>query len=72
MPRQVFAKAPGAMIWEMDGTGNQVGLAMRGLIPHRSWELHVQQNGNTTNSDLFGYPESHYNPPMEAVGKSKW
>ncbi|MEZ4925796.1 MAG: TonB-dependent receptor [Saprospiraceae bacterium] len=71
LPRQVFAKAPGAMIWEMDGTGNQVGLAMRGLIPHRSWELHVQQNGNTTNSDLFGYPESHYNPPMEAVGEIK-
>lgn len=68
LPRHIFSKAPGMMVWEMDGTGNQVGVATRGLIPHRSWELHVQQNGNTTNSDLFGYPESHYNPPMEAVG----
>ncbi|MCB9265610.1 MAG: TonB-dependent receptor [Lewinellaceae bacterium] len=68
LPRQVFSKVPGVMVWEMDGTGNQVGIATRGLNPHRSWELHVQQNGNTTNSDLFGYPESHYNPPMEAVG----
>lgn len=68
LPRQIFAKVPGVMVWEMDGTGNQVGVATRGLIPHRSWELHVQQNGNTLNSDLFGYPEAHYNPPMEAVG----
>lgn len=71
LPRQVFSKVPGVMVWEMDGTGNQVGVATRGVIPHRSWELHVEQNGNTTNSDLFGYPESHYNPPMEAVGSIK-
>ena len=71
LPRQVFSKVPGVMVWEMDGTGNQVGVATRGLNPHRSWEWHVQQNGNTTNSDLFGYPESHYNPPMEAVGSIK-
>lgn len=68
-PRQIFAKVPGTMVWEMDGTGNQVGISSRGLNPHRSWEFNVQQNGNITNSDLFGYPESHYNPPMEAVGR---
>ncbi|MEZ4898484.1 MAG: TonB-dependent receptor [Saprospiraceae bacterium] len=67
-PRQVFAKVPGIMVWEMDGTGNQVGISSRGLNPHRSWEFNVQQNGDVTNSDLFGYPESHYNPPMEALG----
>ena len=66
-PRQVFAKVPGIMVWEMDGTGNQVGISSRGLNPHRSWEFNVQQNGDVTNSDLFGYPESHYNPPMEAL-----
>lgn len=68
-PRQIFAKVPGIMVWEMDGTGNQVGISSRGLNPHRSWEFNVQQNGNITNSDLFGYPESHYNPPMEALDK---
>lgn len=67
LPRQMFAKVPGVMVWEMDGTGNQVGISTRGLNPHRSWELHVQQNNHTTNSDLFGYPESHYNPPAEAL-----
>ncbi len=66
-PRQMFAKVPGVMVWEMDGTGNQVSISTRGLVPHRSWELNVRQNGNVTNSDLFGYPESHYNPPAEAV-----
>lgn len=69
LPRQLFAKVPGVMVWEMDGTGNQVGISTRGLNPHRSWELHVQQNGHTTNSDLFGYPESHYNPPAEALDR---
>src|SRR5680860_1706239 len=68
-PRQIFARIPGVSVWEMDGTGNQVGVATRGLNPHRSWELNVRQNGNVTNSDLFGYPESHYNPPAEAVEK---
>lgn len=66
-PRQVFAKVPGVMVWEMDGTGNQVSVSTRGLTPHRSWEMNVMQNGFVLNSDLFGYPEAHYNPPMQAV-----
>lgn len=68
-PRQIFAKIPGVSVWEMDGTGNQVSVATRGLNAHRSWEMNVRQNGNVINSDLFGYPESHYNPPSEAVQK---
>lgn len=66
-PRQVFAKVPGVMAWEMDGTGNQVSISTRGLNPHRSWEMNIRQNGFVLNSDLFGYPEAHYNPPMQAV-----
>ncbi|HYG16943.1 MAG TPA: TonB-dependent receptor plug domain-containing protein, partial [Bacteroidia bacterium] len=66
-PRQVFNKIPGVMVWEMDGTGNQVSIATRGLNPHRSWELNVRQNGFILNSDVFGYPEAHYNPPIQAV-----
>lgn len=66
-PRQVFAKIPGVTVWEMDGTGNQVSIATRGLNAHRSWEINVRQNGFVLNSDLFGYPEAHYNPPMQAV-----
>ncbi|MBI1223932.1 MAG: TonB-dependent receptor plug domain-containing protein [Bacteroidetes bacterium] len=68
-PRQIFAKVPGVTVWEMDGTGNQVGISTRGLNPHRTWELNVRQNGDVINSDLFGYPEAHYNPPAEALGR---
>jgi Fe(3+) dicitrate transport protein len=67
--RQIFVKVPGITAMEMDGSGVQVNIASRGLNPHRSSEFNVNQNGININSDLFGYPEVHYNPPMEAVGK---
>ena len=56
----------------MDGTGNQVNISTRGLDPHRSWELNIRKDGISTNSDMYGYPASHYNIPMEAVEKSNW
>lgn len=65
--RQIFSKTPGVMIWENDGSGIQVGVAVRGLSPNRSWEFNVRQNGYDISSDPFGYPEAYYNPPMEAV-----
>lgn len=65
--RQIFAKIPGAFVYDMDGSGNQVNIATRGLDPHRSWEYNVRQNGAITNSDMYGYPASHFSPPMEAV-----
>ncbi len=67
--RQIFAKVPGISIWENDGSGIQIGIASRGLSPNRSWEFNVRQNGYDISSDIFGYPESYYNPPMEAVSK---
>lgn len=65
--RQIFAKVPGAFVYDMDGSGNQVNLAARGLDPHRSWEFNVRQNGILINTDIYGYPASHYSPPMEAI-----
>src|SRR6187402_3126540 len=65
--RQIFAKIPGAFIYDMDGSGNQVNFSTRGLDPHRSWEYNVRQNGVMINSDIYGYPASHYSLPMEAV-----
>ncbi len=67
--RQVFAKMPGAFIYDMDGSGNQINLATRGLDPHRSWEYNIRQNGVIANSDLYGYPASHYSPPLESIEK---
>ena len=65
--RQLFSEIPGAMIYDMDGSGNQINVAIRGLDPHRSWEFNIRQNGLITNSDMYGYPASHYSMPLEAV-----
>jgi Fe(3+) dicitrate transport protein len=65
--RQIFAKIPGAFIYDMDGSGNQINVATRGLDPHRSWEYNIRQNGVMINSDIYGYPASHYSMPMEAI-----
>ena len=65
--RQLFSKTPGVMIWESEGSGMQIGVAVRGLSPNRSWEFNVRQNGVDISSDPFGYPEAYYNPPMQAV-----
>jgi len=65
--RQLFAKIPGVFVYDMDGSGNQINISTRGLDPHRSWEYNVRQNGLMTNSDMYGYPASHYSPPMESI-----
>ncbi len=67
--RQIFAKIPGVFVYDMDGTGNQVNISTRGLDPHRGWEFNMRKDGIITNSDMYGYPASHYNIPMEAVEK---
>lgn len=66
-PRQIFAKVPGVFVYDMDGTGNQVNIATRGLDPHRGWEFNIRKNGFITNSDMYGYPASHFSIPMEAI-----
>ncbi|QKZ13807.1 TonB-dependent receptor family protein [Spirosoma sp. KUDC1026] len=68
-PRQLFARIPGVFVYDMDGTGNQINIATRGLDAHRSWENNIRQNGVITNSDMYGYPASHYSPPMESIDR---
>lgn len=67
--RQIFAKVPGVFVYDMDGTGNQTNISTRGLDPHRGWEFNIRANGTMTNSDIYGYPASHFSLPMEAVGR---
>jgi len=43
--RQVFAKVPGIFVYDMDGTGNQMNIATRGLDPHRGWEFNIRKDG---------------------------
>jgi outer membrane receptor protein involved in Fe transport len=53
----------------MDGTGNQMNISTRGLDPHRGWEFNIRADGVMTNSDIYGYPASHFSLPMEAIGR---
>ncbi len=65
--RQVLARVPGVNIVENDNAGVQLGLGVRGLNPARIQEFNARQNGYDIAADPFGYPESYYTPPMEAV-----
>jgi Fe(3+) dicitrate transport protein len=65
--RMTFARIPGLNVWEMDGAGTQVNIGSRGTDTHRSIEMNMRQNGYTTNSDVFGYPEDHYTVPQQAI-----
>lgn len=67
--RQVFAKIPGIFVYDMDGAGNQINIATRGLDPHRGWDFNIRKDGILTNSDMYGYPASHYNMPLESIEK---
>ncbi len=67
--RQVFAKIPGANIWESDCAGLQIGVATRGLSPNRNANFNTRQNGYDISADALGYPESYYTPPIQALEK---
>ena len=67
--RQLFSKVPGVFVYDMDGSGNQLNIATRSLDPHRSWEFNLRQNSVIINSDMYGYPASHYSAPMESFEK---
>ncbi|MEQ1585915.1 MAG: TonB-dependent receptor [Cyclobacteriaceae bacterium] len=67
--RQIFAKVPGVFVYDMDGSGNQMNISTRGLDAHRGWEFNIRRNGAITNSDMYGYPASHYSIPMESVDR---
>ncbi|HQT23277.1 MAG: TonB-dependent receptor [Sphingobacteriales bacterium 17-39-43] len=65
--RQIFAKVPGVFVYDMDGSGNQINISTRGLDPHRGWEFNIRKDGVLTNSDMYGYPASHYSMPLESI-----
>lgn len=67
--RQIYAKVPGISIWENEGSGIQPGIGARGLSPNRNWEFNTRMNGYDISSDVFGYPEVYFNPPMESLEK---
>lgn len=66
--RQILGRIPGASFSETQGAGfPSNGVGFRGLDPTQSVEMHTQQNGVSIAADLFGYPETYYTPPSEAL-----
>ena len=66
--RQILGRVPGLNIVESE-TGGFVanGIGIRGLNPAQSLEMNVRQNGYNVAADIYGYNETYYLPPMEAV-----
>ena len=66
--RQILGRIPGLNIVESE-TGGFVanGIGTRGLNPVQSLEMNVRQNGYNVAADIYGYNETYYLPPMEAV-----
>ena len=66
--RQILGRIPGANFSETEGAGfPSNGVAFRGLDPTQSVEMNVRQDGINIAADLFGYPETYYTPPSEAL-----
>ena len=67
-PRQVLGRIPGANYSETQGSGfPSNGIGFRGLNPTQSVETNTRQNGYNLAADIYGYSESYYQPPLEAV-----
>lgn len=68
--RQILGRIPGLNIVESE-TGGFVanGIGIRGLNPAQSLEMNVRQNGYNVAADVYGYNETYYLPPMEAVDR---
>ena len=68
--RQILGRIPGLNIVESE-TGGFVanGIGIRGLNPVQSLEMNVRQNGYNVAADIYGYNETYYLPPMEAVAR---
>ena len=66
--RQILGRIPGAHFSETQGAGfPSNGVGFRGLDPTQSVEVNTRQNGINLAADVFGYPETYYTPPSEAL-----
>ena len=66
--RQILGRIPGANFSETQGAGfPSNGVGFRGLDPTQSVEVNTRQNGVNLAADLYGYPETYYTPPAEAL-----
>ena len=68
--RQVIGRIPGANISETENSGfPSNGIGFRGLNPVQSVEMNVRENGVNIVADLYGYSETYYTPPADALAR---
>lgn len=68
LTRSILGRVPGLNISETENSGfPSNGIGFRGLNPVQSVEMNMRQNGVNIVADLYGYPETYYQPPAEAV-----
>lgn len=68
--RQILGRIPGAHFSETAAAGfPSNGVGFRGLDPTQSVEVNTRQNGVNIAADLYGYPETYYSPPAEALDR---
>ncbi len=68
--RQIIGRVPGLTIAETESAGFTAnGIGFRGINPYQSIETNTRQNNYNISADIYGYNESYYLPPMEAVQK---
>lgn len=68
--RQILGRVPGAHFSETKAAGfPSNGVGFRGLNPTQSVEMNTRQNGVNIAADLYGYPETYYTPPSEALDR---
>jgi len=68
--RQILGRIPGATFSETEAAGfPSNGVGFRGLDPTQSVEMNVRQDGVNIAGDLYGYPETYYAPPSEALDR---
>lgn len=66
--RQILGRVPGAHFSETEAAGfPSNGVGFRGLDPTQSIEMNTRQNGVNIAGDLYGYSETYYTPPAEAL-----
>jgi outer membrane receptor for Fe3+-dicitrate len=63
--RQAIAKTPGLVLAEESSP--LVSIGYRGFNPHRMMFLQVLEDGIPIHADMYGYAESYYTPPLDAV-----
>jgi Fe(3+) dicitrate transport protein len=65
--RQAFTQLPGLLTSEVSNE-SFTSFSYRGLgDPHESFNMNVLRNGIPISADMYGYPASYYQPPLDSV-----